>query len=45
MNYNSELFFQMMKNKAPFDAGIVQKAAGRIETLAPISPPCAAKRS
>jgi cytochrome c556 len=36
LNYNSELFFQMMKNKAPFDANVVQKAAGRIETLAPM---------
>jgi len=38
INYNSEMFFQMMKNKAPFDAGIVQKAAGRIETLSPMIP-------
>ena len=38
LNYNSELFFQMMKNKAPFDANVVQKAAGRIETLAPMIP-------
>ncbi len=28
----------MMKNKAPFDANVVQKAAGRIETLAPMIP-------
>ncbi len=38
INYNSEMFFQMMKNKAPFDAGIVQKAAGRIEVLSPMIP-------
>jgi cytochrome c556 len=38
INYNSEQFFQMMKNKAPFDANVVQKAAGRIETLAPMIP-------
>ena len=38
INYNSEMFFQMMKNKAPFDANIVQKAAGRIEVLAPMIP-------
>jgi len=38
MNYNSDLFFLMMKNKAPFDANVVQKAAGRIETLAPMIP-------
>jgi cytochrome c556 len=38
INFNSEQFFQMMKNKAPFDAGVVQKAAGRIEALAPMIP-------
>lgn len=38
MSYNSDLFFLMMKNKAPFDAGVVQKAAGRIETLSPMIP-------
>jgi len=38
INYNSEMFFQMMKNKAPFDAAIVQKAAGRIEVLSPMIP-------
>jgi cytochrome c556 len=37
INYNSEQFFLMMKNKAPFDAGVVQKAAGRIEVLAPLT--------
>jgi cytochrome c556 len=38
INYNSEQFFQMMKNKAPFDASVVQRAAGRIEMLAPMIP-------
>jgi cytochrome c556 len=36
INYNSDLFFQMMKNKAPFDAKAVQTAAGRIQMLAPM---------
>jgi cytochrome c556 len=38
INYNSEQFFLMMKNKAPFDANVVQRAAGRIEMLAPMIP-------
>jgi cytochrome c556 len=38
LNYNSEQFFLMMKNKAPFDASAVQRAAGRIEMLAPMIP-------
>jgi cytochrome c556 len=38
INFNSEQFFQMMKNKAPFDARAVQTAAGRIEMLAPMIP-------
>jgi cytochrome c556 len=38
INFNSEQFFLMMKNKAPFDAGVVQRAAGRIEMLAPMIP-------
>jgi cytochrome c556 len=38
INFNSEQFFLMLKNKAPFDAGVVQKAALRIETLAPMIP-------
>lgn len=38
INYNSEQFFQMMKNKVPFDASVVQRAAGRIEMLAPMIP-------
>jgi cytochrome c556 len=38
MSYNSDQFFLMMKNKAPFDANVVQKAAARIETLAPMIP-------
>jgi cytochrome c556 len=36
INYNSEQFFLMMKNKAPFDAAVVQRSAGRIEALAPM---------
>jgi cytochrome c556 len=38
INYNSEQFFLMMKNKAPFDASVVQRAAGHIEMLAPMIP-------
>jgi cytochrome c556 len=38
INYNSEQFFLMMKNKAPFDPAVVQTAAARIETLAPMIP-------
>ncbi len=36
INYNSDLFFQMMKKKAPFDAKVVQEAASRIEALSPM---------
>jgi len=38
INYNSDQFFLMMKNKVPFDAQVVQRAAGRIEMLAPMIP-------
>lgn len=38
INYNSEQFFLMMKNKVPFDARVVQTATGRIGALAPMIP-------
>jgi cytochrome c556 len=38
MNFNSEQFFLMMKNKTPFDAKVVQQAATRLEMLAPMIP-------
>jgi cytochrome c556 len=38
INYNSDLYYSMLKNKIPFDAPTVAKAAGRIEVLAAMIP-------